>query len=560
MNLKPPKPLKPLTHIYNSIGEGGGELNVLQHWYQDARNAQPDAPIFYAHQTREGSMPDEWHTDILFPSIAPVSVMQQRIEADNAKFRVIPMLLQKSHAPDDEDGLQWTFIHHGKPRFGLIALMDYLPADATLFTEFFPLDDVELEIGFASWLSHFIVYKEVAAIRIAHTSSLLLIGTEELMRHHAEGSYPVAGERKCIPIPAEDVAIYVCNEAGDSVEPVPPNQLLTAWDYCDDILHWHTRIEPKYNLAPFFTPREACLIADWLRVAQPDLPADRGARPACLSFLRGCLLGQQDGNLENRFFKRWRIETAAAETLITYIDNLSSQDFKELFDKLKAFVAVPSHAALLDAEQLTALEMPLFNAGLLLRGQRDNRIYTDGKTYGIIMPIKSGYASLVIGQREKPVYALTLQEASLTVDALNGVRYTEGLTKKTHLYLSIRDADAIDNLKTKWGLDTAAFQMFMVKLAEISNNAASECLNRVEAFWNASPHTDIEAGLREAGLLEAFLDTDPGAPLSEKSADGSERFHAIEETREVNVNANPLPEITDTSEERTCPATPSDDT
>ena len=155
--------------------------------------------------------------------------------------------------------------------------------------------------------------------------------------------------------------------------------------------------------------------------------------------------------------------------------------------------------------------------------------------------------------------AFTLQEASLTVDALNGIRHTEGLTKKTHLYLSIRDADAIDNLQTKWGLDTAAFQMFMVKLSEISNNAASECLNRIEAFWNASPHTDIEAGLREAGLLEAFLDTEPGAPLSEKLPDGSERIHAIEDTRVPTENA-PLPEITDTSQERTCPSPASDDT
>ena len=566
MNLKLPTTLKPLTHIYNGIGEGGGELNVLRHWYQDARNAQPDAPIFYAHQTREGSIPDEWHTDILFPSIAPVSVMQQRIEADNAKFRVVPMLLQKSHAPDDEDGLQWTFIHHGKPRFGLIALMGYLPADATLFVKLLSLDDVELEMRFASWLSHYIVYEELAAIRIAHTSSPLLMGMEELMHRHAEGSYPLAGERKCIPIPAEDVAIYVSNEAGDSVEPVPPNQLLTAWDYCYDILQWNARIEPKYKLAPFFTLREACLIADWLRVAQADVPPDRGARPACLSFLRGCLLEQQDGTLENRFFKRWHIETAAAETLITYLDNLSSQDFKELFDKLKAFVAVPSHTTLLDAEQPPALKVPLFNAGLLLRGQRDNRIYTNKDGYGIIIPIlsngrvDSGYLRMDNNSGEKRMYALTLQEASLTVDALNGVRYTEGLTKKTHLYLSIRDADAIDNLKTKWGLDSAAFQMFMVKLSEISNNAASECLNRAEAFWNASPHTDIEAGLREAGLLEAFLDTDLGAPLSEKLPDGSERIHATEETRRVSVSLTPLQEITDTSQERTCPATPSDDT
>ena len=91
------------------------------------------------------------------------------------------------------------------------------------------------------------------------------------------------------------------------------------------------------------------------------------------------------------------------------------------------------------------------------------------------------------------------EEAAVLVDALNGIRRSEGITCLSHLYNNVMDAIAIDELDKKWGIDREELRAKLLSLTEIE---AEGVLERVYAFWNAAPHTHLESALGDAELLE----------------------------------------------------------
>ena len=93
---------------------------------------------------------------------------------------------------------------------------------------------------------------------------------------------------------------------------------------------------------------------------------------------------------------------------------------------------------------------------------------------------------------------LTLPEASCVVDALNGIRFTEGITAKSHLYSNVRDAIEMDRLDTKWEVSV---NELLDQIGMLTEEEALEVIAKVRDFWDASPHDDIEFGLRQAGLI-----------------------------------------------------------
>jgi len=93
---------------------------------------------------------------------------------------------------------------------------------------------------------------------------------------------------------------------------------------------------------------------------------------------------------------------------------------------------------------------------------------------------------------------LTVAEGSLVIDALNGIRETDGVSRSSHLTSNVLCAINIDALDAKWDTDRVTL---MRKLYELSEENAGELLDAVGRFWDASPHVDIEAGLRTAGVL-----------------------------------------------------------
>ena len=93
----------------------------------------------------------------------------------------------------------------------------------------------------------------------------------------------------------------------------------------------------------------------------------------------------------------------------------------------------------------------------------------------------------------------TKNDAGLIVDALNGIRYTEGVSKVSHLQANIACAIEQDNLSEKWNVDGFALASGLGNLTE---DEASEVLDKVQRFWDASPHNDLWAALAKHGLTE----------------------------------------------------------
>lgn len=92
------------------------------------------------------------------------------------------------------------------------------------------------------------------------------------------------------------------------------------------------------------------------------------------------------------------------------------------------------------------------------------------------------------------------REAACIVDALNGIRYTHGITKRSHLRANVAVAIEMDGLDNKWGCDG---ESLVTQLNQLSETQASDVLKQVTEFWEASPHTDIWPALVEHGLAEA---------------------------------------------------------
>ena len=92
----------------------------------------------------------------------------------------------------------------------------------------------------------------------------------------------------------------------------------------------------------------------------------------------------------------------------------------------------------------------------------------------------------------------TLAKACLIADALNGIRFPEGITCREHLRLNIASALSMDRLDTKWGVDGTAL---VHELSDLDEEDAFDTLQQVEKFWEASPHENIEEGLKAVGLV-----------------------------------------------------------
>lgn len=100
-------------------------------------------------------------------------------------------------------------------------------------------------------------------------------------------------------------------------------------------------------------------------------------------------------------------------------------------------------------------------------------------------------------KRHRQSTTFTDAELCLIVDALNGTRHTDGIPIQFHLISNVVDAISIDQLDKKWDVNT---ETLSAKLNALTEAEAKALNGRVIAFWDASPHQDIIAGLREAGL------------------------------------------------------------
>lgn len=100
---------------------------------------------------------------------------------------------------------------------------------------------------------------------------------------------------------------------------------------------------------------------------------------------------------------------------------------------------------------------------------------------------------------------LTLNEASLIVDAMNGVKmirderaYYAAEPKRHHLMMNVRCAMRIDKLDKKWNVKAKDLRD---KLASLNEEDAIVLLDKIAPFWSNSPHWDLEVGLKHAGII-----------------------------------------------------------
>ena len=100
-------------------------------------------------------------------------------------------------------------------------------------------------------------------------------------------------------------------------------------------------------------------------------------------------------------------------------------------------------------------------------------------------------------KRHKRATQFTNDELSLIMDALNGVRCMDGLPVKFHIISNIVDAIEVDRLDMKWNVDRTVLSR---KFEALTETQAKDLYEKVCRFWDTSPHTDIPAGLRKAGL------------------------------------------------------------
>ena len=98
----------------------------------------------------------------------------------------------------------------------------------------------------------------------------------------------------------------------------------------------------------------------------------------------------------------------------------------------------------------------------------------------------------------------TLAEASLIVDAMNGVRFINDARahtetpKRHHLASNVRSAMRIEKLDKKWNVKAKELRN---KLAALSEDDAGILLDKIALFWSNLPHWDIKVGLKHAGII-----------------------------------------------------------
>ena len=102
-------------------------------------------------------------------------------------------------------------------------------------------------------------------------------------------------------------------------------------------------------------------------------------------------------------------------------------------------------------------------------------------------------------KRYKQATIFSDAELSLIVDALKNPIHKKRREYPYWFYISINVADTFtqNKLDGKWAVD---LEVLLKKLDTLTEADAEKLNARVEAFWEASPHSDMVAGLREAGL------------------------------------------------------------
>ena len=117
---------------------------------------------------------------------------------------------------------------------------------------------------------------------------------------------------------------------------------------------------------------------------------------------------------------------------------------------------------------------------------------------------------------------LTIKQACVITDSMNGVLRSEHVPPRNHLYANVMDALRTQELDLRYELDDEELVDFIAKFVEITDEAASDILEKVARFWRDSPILSIPASLLRAGLItQAEHDARAHLPLFMEEQDGS---------------------------------------
>lgn len=136
------------------------------------------------------------------------------------------------------------------------------------------------------------------------------------------------------------------------------------------------------------------------------------------------------------------------------------------------------------------------NISIWLRAELDTELQKrgDNRTQIITRDLDRLYTSY---RRALKEVRLSLAEASLIVDALNGVMMDAN--SAVLLWAEIADAVQLDGLDKKWTVDGTAL---VDKLRGLSNIQALAIIDAAERFWARHEQWDLETGVRECFGLD----------------------------------------------------------
>lgn len=89
-------------------------------------------------------------------------------------------------------------------------------------------------------------------------------------------------------------------------------------------------------------------------------------------------------------------------------------------------------------------------------------------------------------------------ECAIIVDALREYVEDENLSRHSNLMNTVMNNAALADISACWECSKVPLAR---KLGGLSENDASNLLDRAVKFWETAPHNTIEGGLRRAGLL-----------------------------------------------------------